>query len=170
MEVFKGITKLPRQASSSLRPPSAGPSSANHARPKSPTIMNMQKSQHDHIPTDTDSDDSDDHKRETQIPIVGEYDPTAYENLIVNDDVKELFQFITKYNKCSKQLVVYLYVINVLDILHNTCNWITNLNLLFPNSSQQWVTSMLFLKLYHQQQLYLENHLNQVNFNLVLLC
>lgn len=30
-------------------------------------------------------------------PIPGEYDPEQYVNLQVGDDVKELFQYITKY-------------------------------------------------------------------------
>lgn len=89
--------KLARQTSSSLRPPSAGPSSSGYrssARPQSPNSLNITKSQN--IQQDSDSDDSNDETKTGRVPVPGEYDPTAYESLIVNDEIKELFQYIRK--------------------------------------------------------------------------
>lgn len=51
--------------------------------------------------SDSSDSDSDDGlmmvEGATRGPIPGEYDPEQYANLQVGDDVKELFQYITKY-------------------------------------------------------------------------
>lgn len=41
-------------------------------------------------------EDSDLDEEKNKIEIPGEYDPKKYENLDVNNEIKEIFQFITK--------------------------------------------------------------------------
>lgn len=49
-----------------------------------------------HLSSESESDlsDNDEEKQENKVP--GEYDPTAYENLLVDDEIKDLFQYIVK--------------------------------------------------------------------------
>lgn len=52
-----------------------------------------------HKGTESDSEDSsgdDDDNRRLRIP--GEYDPRLYEDLDVDDEIREIFQYITKYS------------------------------------------------------------------------
>lgn len=88
--------KLPRQQSSSARPPSAGPSQRRTSlRSHPPAILDIQKLPETADSDDTDSDDTHG-KIGGKVAIPGEYDPTLYDNLDVNEDVREVFQYITK--------------------------------------------------------------------------
>lgn len=92
----RGTAKLPRQASSSARPPSAGPSTNQSAvASRSPAFLDLQKPPQNLVPVDTDSDESDEMKL-NKLSIPGEYDASQFENLNVNGEIKDLFQYITK--------------------------------------------------------------------------
>lgn len=92
----RGTTRLPRQASSSARPTSAGPSAGQSAvTSRSPVFLDLQKPPQNLVPVDTDSDESDEIKL-NKLNIPGEYDASQFDNLIVNDEIKDLFQYITK--------------------------------------------------------------------------
>ncbi|KAG5896477.1 hypothetical protein JTB14_005858 [Gonioctena quinquepunctata] len=71
--------------------PSAGPSGRPTAVPRQ-NKRNEMKILH----ISSDSDDSE-NEGKTKLVIPGEYDPKLYENLDVNEDAKEMFQFISKY-------------------------------------------------------------------------
>lgn len=79
---------------SSTKAPSAGPSNQQSTtRVKSPRPREKQR-----MPSVSDSDESDEmgitKKKKSSIP--GEYDPAQYEHLEVNEDIKEMFQYIVK--------------------------------------------------------------------------
>ncbi|XP_057659278.1 intraflagellar transport protein 46 homolog [Diorhabda carinulata] len=48
----------------------------------------------EHLLSDSDESDNDERKN---VSIPGEYDPKMYENLIVDPDTKEIFQYISRY-------------------------------------------------------------------------
>ncbi|KAF2904800.1 hypothetical protein ILUMI_01365 [Ignelater luminosus] len=81
---------------SSTKAPSAGPSNRQSAtRIKSPRLREKQE----RMSSVSDSDESDEmgitKKKKSSIP--GEYDPAQYQHLEVNEDIKEIFQYIVKY-------------------------------------------------------------------------
>eukprot|EP00069_Balaena_mysticetus_P022020 bmy_03267T0 len=47
--------------------------------------------------SETDSDDDDDDDEEHGAPLEGAYDPADYEHLPVSPEIKELFQYISRY-------------------------------------------------------------------------
>lgn len=72
------------------RIPSAGPSGRQTVtKIRSPPMIQEQ-----HLSSGSESDISDNIDKKVNVP--GEYDPTQYENLDVNSEIKELFQYITK--------------------------------------------------------------------------
>lgn len=81
-----------------------GPSKENRTlenRPKS-GIRSMVKNKISSSESDTDSDDGVMIMEPSRGPLPGEYDPEQYNNLQVGEDIKELFQYITKYVSDSK--------------------------------------------------------------------
>lgn len=73
------------------RIPSAGPSGRQTVtKLRSPTVEEQQIP----ISSDSESEMSDDHKKNKIIP--GEYDPDEYQDLDVSNEIKDLFQYITK--------------------------------------------------------------------------
>merc|ERR1712141_676787 len=53
---------------------------------------------------DDDDDDDDDDEDAGKGPLEGAYDPTEYEHLPVSEEIKELFQHITRYTPQSIEL------------------------------------------------------------------
>ncbi|XP_023011736.2 intraflagellar transport 46 [Leptinotarsa decemlineata] len=70
--------------------PSAGPSGRPTAVPRQKTRNEMKI-----LHISSDSEDSENEDRKLVIP--GEYDPKLHENLEVDEDAKDMFQFILKY-------------------------------------------------------------------------
>lgn len=70
--------------------PSAGPSNRNRINSPEPKPESLSES---------DSGDSDEIEgsKKNGISPPGEYEPSQYNDLDVGDDIKEQFQFITKY-------------------------------------------------------------------------
>lgn len=54
--------------------------------------------------TEEDDDDDDDEDDDEHVPLEGAYDPADYENLPVSPEIKELFQYITRYTPQSIEL------------------------------------------------------------------
>lgn len=86
-------TTVSRRQSNSSKP---GPSKENTSeqRPKSgirkPPMLSTSESE-------SDSDDGLMIMDQNRGPLPGEYDPEKYNDLQVNEEIKELFQYITKY-------------------------------------------------------------------------
>ena len=53
-----------------------------------------------------DSDDDDDDEEEGASAPEGAYDPADYHNLPVSTEIKELFQYITRYDDATAQHVL----------------------------------------------------------------
>ncbi|XP_063912910.1 intraflagellar transport protein 46 homolog [Zophobas morio] len=87
----KMATRQPSPTDIPSKIPSAGPSG------RQTVLRAAHLSSKTRLSSDSDLDDSDldDDKPKTAIP--GEYDPKQYENLDVNPEIKEIFQYITKY-------------------------------------------------------------------------
>ena len=54
--------------------------------------------------TEEDDDDDDEDDDDEHVPLEGAYDPADYENLPVSPEIKELFQYITRYTPQSIEL------------------------------------------------------------------
>ncbi|XP_062616222.1 intraflagellar transport protein 46 homolog isoform X1 [Saccostrea cucullata] len=54
--------------------------------------------------TDDDDDDDDDDEDDDHVPVEGAYDPGDYENLPVTPEIKEMFQYITRYTPQTIEL------------------------------------------------------------------
>ncbi|XP_071175924.1 intraflagellar transport protein 46 homolog isoform X2 [Mytilus galloprovincialis] len=54
--------------------------------------------------TEEDDDDDDEDDDDEHVPLEGAYDPGDYENLPVSPEIKELFQYITRYTPQSIEL------------------------------------------------------------------
>ncbi|XP_017786626.1 PREDICTED: intraflagellar transport protein 46 homolog [Nicrophorus vespilloides] len=87
--------KLPQmQDVSNLSNILAGPSSGRQ------TVTKIRPPQLAQLSSESESEDSDLIERRSSPKssiLVGEYDPKSYDHLDVNADIKELFQYITKY-------------------------------------------------------------------------
>lgn len=76
--------------SSQTRIPSAGPSGRQTvAKIRSPIFDHGQRPS-----SESDTDDSE--RKKLKGPLPGEYDPTIFEDLDVSEEIKEVFQYITK--------------------------------------------------------------------------
>ncbi|KAB0802669.1 hypothetical protein PPYR_04855 [Photinus pyralis] len=77
---------------------SAGPSSSRQSLPRSES-PNLQETQLGMKGSYSDSDESDElgNTKKKRVAIPGEYNPGSYDDLEVSNDIKEVFQYITKY-------------------------------------------------------------------------
>ncbi|XP_023123752.2 intraflagellar transport protein 46 homolog isoform X1 [Amphiprion ocellaris] len=74
-------------------------------RAKEPTGVspNEEEEEEEEEEEDSDEDDTDDDDEQTEAPE-GAYDPADYANLPVSTEIKELFQYITRYTPQSMEL------------------------------------------------------------------
>ncbi|CAH1983267.1 unnamed protein product [Acanthoscelides obtectus] len=89
-ESKKDSTKFERRKS---RVSSAGPS----GRPRQGSLKKTPSTEEKLPHLSSDSDDSDNDPDKGKFTVPGEYDPKLYENLEVDEEVKDVFQFIQRY-------------------------------------------------------------------------
>ncbi|KAK5649895.1 hypothetical protein RI129_000924 [Pyrocoelia pectoralis] len=75
---------------------SAGPSSSRQSLPRA-VSANLQEKQHKVSYSDSDESDELGNTKKKRVIIPGEYNSASYDDLDVSNDVKEVFQYITKY-------------------------------------------------------------------------
>lgn len=73
-----------------------GPSKENRLENRPKSGIRMSKSKISSSESESDSDDGVMMMEPSRGPVPGEYDPVMFENLQVGEEIKELFQYITK--------------------------------------------------------------------------
>ncbi|XP_060079832.1 intraflagellar transport protein 46 homolog [Ylistrum balloti] len=84
-------------------PPGGGQQDQGGTQQQQQQQFNSEDEETDSSDEDDDDDDDDD-EDEDHAPLEGAYDPADYENLPVTPEIKELFQYITRYTPQSIEL------------------------------------------------------------------
>ncbi|XP_059148800.1 intraflagellar transport protein 46 homolog isoform X3 [Physella acuta] len=74
------------------------------AQPKSGQQFNSDDDEDDSEDEDEEEDDDDDDEEDDRPQVEGAYDPADFENLSVSAEIKELFQYITRYTPQAIEL------------------------------------------------------------------
>ncbi|XP_057302376.1 intraflagellar transport protein 46 homolog isoform X2 [Hydractinia symbiolongicarpus] len=96
-EDFNRTSESKKSSEVQQRPPSKPQQGAINSRPRPPGGHVIEASDDDDDNDDDQSDSTEDEDEKVNDTVEGIYDPADYEHLPVSQEVKELFQYITRY-------------------------------------------------------------------------
>ncbi|XP_013075673.1 intraflagellar transport protein 46 homolog isoform X3 [Biomphalaria glabrata] len=103
-DLYEETTKPPKAVKSQQPPPRPSGAKLSSGAPQSKQGQQFHSDDEDDSEDDEEDEDDDDDDDEDRPHIEGAYDPTDYENLSVSAEIKELFQYITRYTPQAIEL------------------------------------------------------------------